>query len=369
VIWLMIACNASLAIMFLYLQSESDGSMMHQIRMTISGSDSAPPCRTRIDVNPTITVGNTTEIGDDPFALARSQSFGFFYDITDEHWRLFRKIYMEHENHRYPDKPLTFNPEAKTNEARPEIYKNRNSQWSGWSSYAAWYQNNYEPNFSCPFEKRIGEPMNGDGPKWVCDPHRIERLAEARKLKDPNHPGCVIYSIGSNGDFSFEHGLQNEVSENVCEFHIIDPGDFAGMKPSGLKRAHYHRWGLETQRPNAIDPPSPGKGFYGLHDTIKLLGHEQLGVIDVFKIDCEKCEWSTYKDWLSDKIPLLHQIQVEVHTAPALKDAGAIDFFDSLEKAGYLRFHKEPNIQWGPSCIEYAFVKVETAFMEGKKSA
>ena len=73
----------------------------------------------------------------------------------------------------------------------------------------------------------------------VCDPHRIKKLAEARKLNDPNHPGCVIYSIGSNGDFSFEQGLQNEVGENVCEFHIIDPGDFAGMKPSGLKRASF----------------------------------------------------------------------------------------------------------------------------------
>jgi hypothetical protein len=31
-----------------------------------------------------------------------------------------------------------------------------------------WYQDNYEPNFNCAFEKRIGgKTMNGDGPKWV----------------------------------------------------------------------------------------------------------------------------------------------------------------------------------------------------------
>jgi hypothetical protein len=36
-----------------------------------------------------------------------------------------------------------------------------------------------------------------------------------------------------------------------------------------------------------------------------------------------------------------------------------------MENAGYLRFHKEPNIQWGPDNVEYSFIKVEKAFMEG----
>jgi hypothetical protein len=39
---------------------------------------------------------------------------------------------------------------------------------------------------------------------------------------------------------------------------------------------------------------------------------------------------------------MLHQILVEVHGAPIDK---ALDFFNSIENAGYLRFHKEPNIQ------------------------
>ena len=86
------------------------------------------------------------------------------------------------------------------------------------------------------------------------------------------------------------------------------------------------------------------------------------------KIACESCEWDTYTDWLSDEVPLLHQIQVELHRAPAKDGAGgAIDFFDSMERAGYLRFHKEPNIQWAPDCVEYGFIKVEKTFMEGKK--
>jgi len=43
-----------------------------------------------------------------------------------------------------------------------------------------------------------------------------------------------------------------------------------------------------------------------------------------------------------------------------------VEFFDKVQEAGYLTFHKEPNIQFGSDCIEYAFVKVDTSFIEGK---
>ena len=317
--------------------------------------------------NPIIIAKNTTQL---PFYLARSQSFGFFYDISNDHWRLYKDIYNTHIDHRYPNHPMTYNPEGTAQNSDPIMWSRRNNWPSGYFSYAAWWQNNYEPNFSCPFEKRVGIPMNGDGPKWVCDPHRINKLAEARKQEDPNHPGCVVYSVGSNGDFSFELGMQKEVGVGVCEYHIFDMGDYAKEVPPELKRAYYHKWGLEKQQPAVVSwfgstdvKPVEGKEFYGLYDTVKLLGHEDLNVIDIFKIDCEGCEWKTYQDWLSDDIPMLHQIQVEVHKAPI----GTIDFFKSMEEFGYMRYHKESNIQWGSDCIEYGFVKVEKAFMDGKK--
>lgn len=76
------------------------------------------------------------------YNLARSESFGFFYDITSEHWNLYKKAFLQHEDHRFPDKPLTYHPEVTdANDARPEVYKNRESQWKGWFSYPAWYQN------------------------------------------------------------------------------------------------------------------------------------------------------------------------------------------------------------------------------------
>lgn len=62
---------------------------------------------------------------------------------------------------------------------------------------------------------------------------------------------------------------------------------------------------------------------------------------------------------------MLHQILVEVHKAPM---DPVLDFFNSIEAAGYLRFHKEPNIQFCPSCLEYGFIKVDKEFLVGKKN-
>ncbi|KAL7552111.1 hypothetical protein ACHAWF_016448, partial [Thalassiosira exigua] len=112
----------------------------------------------------------------DPYALARSQSHGFFYDMTDAHWKRHRRIFEEHEDHRYPYAPWTHHPSSNGGRIEHAVF-----------SYESWYQENYEPNFSCDFEKRVGVPTNGDGGKWVCDPHRIRTLAKARRARDPSH--------------------------------------------------------------------------------------------------------------------------------------------------------------------------------------
>ena len=84
-------------------------------------------------------------------------------------------------------------------------------------------------------------------------------------------------------------------------------GSYEGRMPKELKRAYYHQWGLKKQEYSNVDAPSTwgmtwrlmerddpsvktiarGQKYYGLLDTVKLLGHEKLDVIDIFKIDCK----------------------------------------------------------------------------------
>ena len=78
--------------------------------------------------------------------------------------------------------------------------------------------------------------------------------------------------------------MQKEVGEGVCEFHIFDMGDYETKVPKELKRAYYHRWGFKKQGGSATQKLKTGDAneFMGLKDTIVKLGHENVGVIDIF---------------------------------------------------------------------------------------
>jgi predicted AlkP superfamily pyrophosphatase or phosphodiesterase len=82
-------------------------------------------------------------------------------------------------------------------------------------------------------------------------------------------------------------GMQKEVGEGICEFHIFDMGDYERAKPTELKNAYYHRWGFKK---HGGPPPVPMHSrksvdidnFLSLQDTIKELGHDKIDVVDVF---------------------------------------------------------------------------------------
>ena len=80
----------------------------------------------------------------DNFSLARTQSFGFFDDITNDNWKKLQDLVAHHWNHKFPEAPLTHHPAWK---GRGQVRQVK---------HPAWYQTNFEPNFSCQFEMRIG---------------------------------------------------------------------------------------------------------------------------------------------------------------------------------------------------------------------
>ena len=96
-----------------------------------------------------------------------------------------------------------------------------------------------------------------------------------------------------------------------------------------------------------------------MQETVEALGHKDR-VIDVLKIDCEDCEWYTFKDWLQFDF---RQILVETHNTPDQ----ACDFFDGLANAGYVIYSKEPNIhpramRGNGMGVEWSFIKLDPAF-------
>lgn len=198
-------------------------------------------------------------------------------------------------------------------------------------SVCAW-QMYYEPTFSCDTEMRVG--MVGDGGKWVCDPHKFA-------------DSCLVYSIGSNGQFDFEEGVHDRISSR-CEIHTIDMNHWEkyGTKPPPYVSYHVYTVG------NLASQHTPVRNIVrDLHHTGR--------IIDIFKIDCEGCEWESIGEWFGEGV-FIRQILVELHGPQDKRKA--IGFFNYLFSLGYVVFHKEANIQYSSGenlCIEYAFVRLQ----------
>ena len=184
-------------------------------------------------------------------------------------------------------------------------------------------------------------------------------MAERRKKQQGNNAGCLIYSVGSNGDYSFEDGLVDLIGPTACEIHTFDPDNYARATSERTKNMYYHQWGIKNSHSYDFTKEARKEKFLSMQETVKELGHENR-VIDILKIDCEGCEWASYNDWLKLDI---HQILVETHGAPS----NAHGFFDGLLKAGYVIFSKEPNIEPGALSlgglnVEFSFIKLHPDF-------
>ena len=212
------------------------------------------------------------------FQLAKSESNNFFTDISNEEWKLTKSI------------AHAIQPNSCCS---PEERKARGRDPHGNVGKKEWFQDNYEPEFLCCHEVRIGR--KGDGGKWVCDPHRIQRRKSSNS--------CLVYSIGSQGDASFESALLENVSTE-CEINIFDCGDFVqttAEQTGHSKTIFYHQWGISGET---------GGSYKSFADTVAELGHVNR-TIDIFKIDCEGC-FDTFRKWLDAPVKI-QQILVEIH--------------------------------------------------------
>lgn len=209
----------------------------------------------------------------------------------------------------------------------------------------------FEPTYTCQSEWRTGV-LFGDGGKFVCGEPAYFR---AKK-------NCLAYSVGSNGDSTFEADV---IKRFGCEVHTFDPtGDTADFNTVVTKTgAHFHPWGIGTTG-TKIHNGATGQDndLFSLFDVMQKLGHGGRH-IDILKIDCEGCEYDAFaKLWphIEDGSASVGQIQVELHGT----DFDTIHkFFEGAEAAGYMIFHKERN-QWGcggANCVEYALIHVSEA--------
>jgi Methyltransferase domain len=210
----------------------------------------------------------------------------------------------------------------------------------------------------------------------TCDPHRLIRIAnERRRLankgqsQSPGSP-CLIYSVGSLGHFEWEDGMYRELGNrnDLCEIHIFDPKDYS-KRSLRRKGMHFHAWGLRSSYSTNYNGTDTAKGTYlSLPETMERLGHVGR-VIDIFKIDCEGCEWFVFRDLLGTSIKSrnvdIRQILVETHGLPPQSEVvSPLDYFDAFAQGGFALFSKEVNIYPGANnrCVEWSYVRLHPDF-------
>lgn len=275
---------------------------------------------------------------------------------------------------------------------RPADRKPRNG-----FEFGRWWQDNWEPTWACPLEERIQKrnPLSNelhtatslaDGGKWVCDP--IDTLA-SRGGK------CLVYSFGSNGEFSFEYGLDDRL-QGKCEIHTFDPFVLEpGVAPNTssnlftqaeLKRRNIwvHPLGLAG---TDYDTPPLAKWnnrvakMRSLPSIAQTLNHTNR-LIDILKIDIDGGEFSIFgnSSWwkeLDASGLKIGQLLLEVHFNPVspvtfrfrdergqwvkAKTGPEVDaLFRVLHEQGFVLFHKEINLIGKPpnDAGEFAFLRL-----------
>ena len=194
------------------------------------------------------------------------------------------------------------------------------------------FSTNWEPTFHCTYAQRIG--AKGDGGKWVCDPDQL-------KLRHD----CLVYSVGSNGDFSFETEMKKFMPH--CEIHTFDKRLYSC--PNNTCTFHAVTFGDEIE-------PKESKRWQTI---VQELNHTNR-FIDILKIDIEGGEYLFFPQILnSTTIGLPRQILVELHPVNV---SMVHNFFDQMRQRNYVIIFKENNIVAGPYFFEYGFLKLNTRF-------
>ncbi|KAG8874697.1 hypothetical protein FRB98_008300, partial [Tulasnella sp. 332] len=186
------------------------------------------------------------------------------------------------------------------------------------------------PAFQCPHKvQRVG--TLGDGGKWVCG---LKQVAKQRE--------CVVYSVGVNGESSFEAELLQSTNCQVWgyDYSVDRFGPEIDLKPELKARSHFYAYAL-----GGTDDFGPGKNpsFYTLPTLMKMNGHD---FIDILKIDIEGAEFSVLTDLLKGykgrPLPF-GQLQLEVH-AWGKEFYEFVEWWEALEGAGLRPFFIEPNL-------------------------
>lgn len=190
---------------------------------------------------------------------------------------------------------------------------------------------------------------SGDGGKWLCGAREV--------LGGGNN--CTIFSLGSNGDFSFEE-LMVEVTS--CHVHSFDCTVDSPAEVGSSGRVHFHQVCIDSK--DSED---------GRMKTLGTLTRELgLASVQLLKMDIEGFELKVLDGFLRSfkadpafSATLPGQISLELHhtdmpwlvTGTQIPMAALGGAFLALAEMGYAHVSREDNPSC-PHCSEFTYVRI-----------
>ena len=206
------------------------------------------------------------------------------------------------------------------------------------------------PSWSCETLERIPDSP-GDGPKWLCG-------ADAIRPKD-----CLVYSVGSNGEFSFELAVKKRWP--ACEVYTMDPTlNAVRREKAAVLEAAGHFKVVDIGLAGANGTITLGGRQFPvltLESHVEMLGHRNRR-IDVLKVDIEGYEYEAFASLQPGLLDKVGQLQIELHGS---SDEKIDSLIAAVHAAGFLMFNKEPNVLGyllGGACEEFSFIGADHAF-------
>ncbi|GMR61132.1 hypothetical protein PMAYCL1PPCAC_31327, partial [Pristionchus mayeri] len=192
---------------------------------------------------------------------------------------------------------------------------------------------------ACLGRVRVGSIA--DGGKWMCSPWRVPE-------------NCVIYSLGSLGDISFEMEM-NELTNKRCSILTSDMNE----PPQNIAKT-LHDHGIKFVKGKIAASTNENEAEHTIDHLMTANGHEK---IDVLKMDIEGSEFTVLPEFM--KKHKVCQLLVEIHDMQRLAW-----LLREIANIGYLLINYEINLLKN-GLSEYSFIhssclaKYETHYLSG----
>jgi hypothetical protein len=173
----------------------------------------------------------------------------------------------------------------------------------------------FNPYINCPGGKksmrRVGD--TGDGGKWLCN-----QLLETED--------CVVFSLGSNGQYDFERALLKTTMCTIYTFDCTYKGVSQGQRHKYIKKC------IGSMEKEGSDPR-----FITLSNAARELGVKKISLL---KIDIEGYEFDEIATWTTQDLWLPEQISIEVHHSQIIYAGG------SQEETSHYKVQDFSNLLW-----------------------